>query len=94
MSRKYWSPDEKLQIILAGLKAEDSIGEICRKFGIHQSQYYRWKKVFLEGGKEALKGNGKISNRELQLLKENNELKSIIGDLTIENRLLKKLQAG
>ena len=92
MAKRVWSVDEKKQIVLAGLKSEGSIGELCRRWGVHQTQYYRWKSLFIEGGTEALKNNGQLTSREANLQRENEELRQIIGDLTIENRLLKKIQ--
>lgn len=92
MAKRVWGIDEKKQIVLAGLKSEDSISELCRRWGVHQSQYYRWKSLFIEGGVEALKNNGKLTSKEVHLIREIEELKQIIGDLTIENRLLKKTQ--
>lgn len=92
MTKRQWSGEEKRQIIMAGLKSESTVGELCRRTGIHQNRYYHWKQQFLEGGLAALKGNGKVSTREAMYQRENEELRQIIGDLTIENRLLKKMQ--
>jgi len=92
MAKRFWSAEEKKQIILAGLRSESTVGELCRRAGAHQNQYYRWKQQFLEGGTEALKGNGRATTREVMYQRENEELRQIIGDLTIENRLLKKMQ--
>lgn len=92
MSRRQWTKEEKKQIILAAVKSEESVAELCRRHGIHDVQYYKWKRQFIEGGTEALGRDGKQTSREMQLLRENEELKRIIGDLTIENQFLKKLQ--
>jgi len=92
MSRRQWTKDEKKQIIMASLKGEESASELCRRHGLHDVTFYKWKKQFIEGGIEALGRDGKATSREVQLLRENEELKRIIGDLTIENQFLKKLQ--
>jgi transposase len=61
MTRKKWSPEEKQKIILAGLRNEASIAELCRHHGVSNVMYYKWKKTFLEGALNGLKGNGTVS---------------------------------
>ena len=51
------SAEEKIRIVLEGLRGEDSIAELCRKEGINQNRYYRWSKEFLEAGKKRLAGD-------------------------------------
>jgi len=92
MVKKKRSKEEKLRIILAGLKNESSISELCRRNGIHQNLYYRWKKKFFEGGLEALSLNRRGRAKKNQTEKENEELKKIIAELMMENRFLKKIQ--
>jgi transposase len=55
-TRKKYSAEERLRIVLEGLRGEDSIAELCRRKGIHQNMYYKWSKDFLEAGKQRLKG--------------------------------------
>ncbi len=90
MRKGKWSADEKQKIILAGLRNETSIAELCRNHGISDALYYKWKKAFLEGSISGLRGNGNAGIAEAALRKENEELKAMIGELTVENRFLKK----
>src|SRR6201997_1223487 len=53
-TRRHFSAEEKVRIVIAGLRGEDSIAELCRKEGINQNLYYRWSKDFLEAGKKRL----------------------------------------
>jgi len=92
MPKGNWSAEEKQKIVLAGLRNEASVAELCRRYGMSDVMYYKWKKVFLEGGLNALRGNGKVSSVESSLKKENEDLKSLIGELTLENRFLKRIQ--
>lgn len=92
MARGKLSAEEKQKIVLAGLRNETSIAELCRRHEISDVIYYKWKKAFLEGGLDALKRNGKANSHESQLKKENEDLKALIGELTVENRFLKRMQ--
>ena len=56
-TRRQYSAEEKIRIVIAGLRGEDSIAELCRKEGINQNLYYRWSKDFLEAGKKRLAGD-------------------------------------
>ena len=94
MAKGKWSPEEKQKIVLAGLRNETSIAELCRRHSISDVIYYKWKKAFLEGGLNGLKGNGKARGHESALKRENEELKALIGELTVENRFLKKIQGS
>lgn len=77
--------------MLAGLRAEDNIRETCKQHGIEPKTYYRWKNMFLEGGKQALAGeSGEQDTRARELEAENKRLKELVADLSIENHLLKK----
>ncbi len=94
MARKKWSAEEKQKMVLAGLRNETSVAEICRQYGVSDVMYYKWRKAFLEGGLGGLKGNGKAGEQESALKKENEDLKALIGELTVENRFLKKIQGS
>ncbi len=94
MARKKWSAEEKQKMVLAGFRNEASVAELCRQYGVSDVMYYKWRKAFLEGGHSGLKGNGKIGDHESALKKENEDLKALIGELTVENRFLKKIQGS
>jgi transposase len=96
-TRKLHSAEEKIRIVLAGLRGEDSIAELCRKEGIAQSLYYSWSKEFLEAGKKRLAGDvaRQATSTEVKNLRaEASALKEVVADLTLENRLLKKSMSG
>ena len=93
MSQRKWTVEQKLEIVLAALKAEESISQLCRRHGVSETALYRWRELFLEAGRSGLaNGKGRASSKELQLERENEELKKTVGELTMANRLLKKLQ--
>ena len=56
-TRRHFSAEDKIRIVIAGLRGEDSVAELCRKEGINQNLYYRWSKDFLEAGKKRLAGD-------------------------------------
>ena len=96
-TRRKFSAEEKIRIVLAGLRGEDSIAELCRREGLHQNLYYRWSKEFLEAGKKRLAGDtereasrGDVSG----LRKESAQLKEALAETMLENRLLKKSVLG
>ena len=89
MKRRYLSEEEKMAIVLAGLKGEQSIAEICREHQISQSQYYKWRDRFLEAGKNAL-AYGVPSKKEAMLKAEIKRLQRIIGKQTVQIDVLKK----
>jgi len=96
-TRKQYSAEEKIRIVLAGLRGEESIAELCRREGIHQNLYYRWSKEFLEAGKKRLAGDTAreaTSDEVKGLRREAVELKEVVAELTLENRLLKKSMTG
>jgi len=96
-TRKQHSAEEKIRIVLAGLRGEDSIAEHCRREGIAQSLYYSWSKEFLEAGKKRLAGDTErqaSSGEVTSLRRELGGLKELVADLTLENRLLKKSMTG
>ena len=92
-TRRQFSAEEKIRIVLEGLRGEDSIAELCRREGIVQNLYYRWSKDFLEAGKKRLAGDtarAVTSDEVKELRREASALKEAVADLTLENRLLKK----
>src|SRR5881392_266185 len=92
-TRRHFSAEDKIRIVLDGLRGEDSIAELCRKEGIAQSLYYTWSKEFIEAGKRRLAGDTAraATTGEVQDLRpEARALKECVADLTLENRLLKK----
>ena len=96
-TRRKFSAEEKIRIVLAGLRGEDSIAELCRREGIHQNLYYRWSKEFLEAGKKRLAGDTEreASRDEVSdLRKESAQLKEAFAETMLENRLLKKSVLG
>ena len=95
--RRNYSAQEKIRIVLEGLRGEDSIAELCRKEGINQNLYYRWSKEFLEAGKRRLAGNvvrEATTDEVKNLRQETLGLKEVVAELLMENRLLKKSVLG
>jgi len=96
-TRKQYSAEEKIRIVLGGLRGEDSVAELCRREGISQGIYYKWSKDFLEAGKKRLAGDiaRQANTAEVKGLRsEARELKECVAELTLENRLLKKSMIG
>ncbi|QEP30376.1 MULTISPECIES: IS3 family transposase [Paracoccaceae] len=92
-TRKHYSAEEKIRIVLAGMRGEESIAALCRREGISESLYYTWSKEFLEAGKQRLAGDTArqaTSPEVKELRSESAALKEAVADLTLENRLLKK----
>jgi transposase len=96
-TRKQYSSEEKIRIVLEGLRGEESIASICRREGINPNLYYRWSKDFLEAGKKRLNGDtvreansGEVSD----LRSENDQLKQLVAELSLKNRVLKKSLNG
>ncbi len=92
-TRRHFSAENKIRIVLEGLRGDDSIAELCRREGIAQSLYYTWSKEFMEAGKRRLAGDTACAatTGEVQdLRREARALKECVADLTLENRLLKK----
>jgi len=93
-TRRKFNPEERIRIILEGLKGEDSIAAICRREGIAPSLYYKWSKSFLEAGKRRLKGDTlreANSDEVAEIRKENEQLKQLVAELSLKNRVLKKV---
>jgi transposase len=92
-TRRHFSAEDKIRVVLEGLRGEDSIAELCRREGIVQNLYYRWSKDFLEAGKKRLAGDtarAATSDEVQELRREGKALKEAVADLTLENRVLKK----
>ena len=95
--RRHFSAEDKIRIVLEGLRGEDSIAELCRREGIVQNLYYRWSKDFLEAGKKRLAGDtarAATSDEVKELRREATALKEVVAELTLENRVLKKSTIG
>jgi len=96
-TRKKYSAEEKIRIVLEGLRGEESIAELCRKEGLNPNVYYRWSKDFLEAGKKRLSGDTvreATSDEVKELRSETSALKETLGEVVMENRLLKKSVLG
>ncbi len=96
-TRRYYSAEEKIRVVLAGLRGEESIASLCRQEGISESLYYSWSKEFLEAGKRRLAGDTarQATSPEVKDLRsESAALKEVVAELTLENRLLKKSMIG
>ena len=96
-TRKHYSAEEKIRIVLAGLRGEESISALCRREWIAESLYYSWSKEFLEAGKARLSGDTArqaTAPEVKELRSESAALKEVVAELTLENRLLKKSMIG
>ena len=96
-TRKKYSAEEKVRIVLEGLRGEEKIAELCRREGIHQNMYYKWSKDFLEAGKQRLVGDTKReadSHEVEEMRNENEQLKAVVAELMLKNRTLKKSLLG
>ena len=96
-TRRHFSAEDKIRIVLEGLRGEDSVAELCRREGIVQNLYYRWSRDFLEAGKKRLAGDtarAATTDEVKDLRREANALKEVVAELTLENRVLKKSMIG
>lgn len=96
-TRRQFSAEEKIRIVLEGLKGEESIAELCRREGINTNLYYRWSKDFQEAGKKRLAGDTlrEANTAEVgELRNENKQLKELVAELSLKNRVLKKSLNG
>ncbi len=96
-TRKQYSAEEKIRIVLDGLKGEHSISELCLREGIAQSLFYSWSKEFLEAGKKRLAGDtarAATSTEVKDLRREARDLKEVVAEQALELRLLKKSMLG
>ena len=96
-TRKKYSAEEKIRIVLEGLRGDESIAELCRREGLSQSMYYKWSKEFMAAVKQRLAGNTKRqadSTEVKDLRKENDQLKELVAELALKNKVLKKSLLG
>lgn len=96
-TRRKFSPEDKIRIVLQGLRGEETVAALCRREGIHANQYYTWSKEFLEAGRKRLAGDieREATSGEVKALKdEAKALKEALAEVTLENRLLKKSVTG
>lgn len=94
-SRRRFPAEEKIRIVMEGIRAEVSIADLCRREGIHPTIYYKWLKDFMEAGKGRLRGDARreaTSDEVTHLRGENERLKQLVADLSLENLTLKKSQ--
>jgi transposase len=97
VTRKHYSAEDKIRIVLDGLRGEVSIAELCRREGIAESLYYSWSKEFLEAGKRRLAGDtarSATTSEVKDLKRQALELKEVVAEQALELRLLKKSMAG
>jgi transposase len=93
MTRKHYGAEEKIRIVLDGLRGEESIAALCRREGIAESLYYNWSKEFLEAGKKRLAGDtarAATSDEVKALRKQAGDLKEVVAEQALELRILKK----
>ena len=96
-TRRKFSTEDKIRIVLQGLRGEETVAALCRREGIHANQYYTWSKEFLEAGRKRLAGDieREATSGEVKALKdEAKQLKEALAEVTLENRLLKKSVTG
>ena len=96
-TRRQYDAEEKIRIVLEGLRGEETVAELCRREGISQSMYYKWSKEFLEAGKSRLAGDTKRNADASEVKEMRNEvdqLKLLVAELSLDNRRLKKSLRG
>ena len=96
-TRRNFSAEEKIRIVIEGLRDDDSIATICRREGIHPNLYYRWSRDFMEAGKKRLQGDTQReanSDEVSRLQRENTDLKILVAELSLDNRKYKKTLRG
>ena len=96
-TRRRFSAGKRVRVVLEGLRGEESIAELCRREGIAANLYYRWSKDFLEAGKKRLNGDTvrEATSDEVKVLRsENRELKEVVAEMMLKNRVLKKSLTG
>ena len=96
-TRRKYSAEEKIRIVLEGIRGDQTIAELCRREGISEALYYRWSKDFLEAGKSRLVGDTKRDANSKQvksLRQENEQLKQLVAELALKNKVLTPALAG
>jgi transposase len=94
-TRRRYSPEEKIRIVIEGFRRETTVNDLCRREGIKPANYYAWTKEFMEAGKERLARDSvrDATRREVeQLRRDNDELKRLVGELSLELHRLKKTE--
>ena len=92
-TRKRYTPEEKIRVVMEGIRGDDPVSTICRREGISSNLYYRWLKEFMEAGKARLKGDetrGATRGEVGELKLDNERLKQLVAELSVENMVLKK----
>lgn len=91
-----FTTEEKIRIVLDGMHCPEGITGLCRQVGISRGTYYHWQRTLLEKGKEGLvsRGNGKIDPQRAKVIQENQQLKELVANLSVENLVLKKRLMG
>jgi len=92
-TRRKFPAEEKIRIVMEGMRGEVSVSELCRQEGIQPTVYYKWLKEFMEAGKSRLHGDTQreaTSDEVKHLRKENERLKQLVGNLSLEIMTLKK----
>jgi len=92
-TRRIFTSEQKITIVMEALRAEMSVAELCRKYAIKEAQFYRWNKEFMEAGKKRLAGDTvreATSDEVADLRKENQRLKEIVADLVVRYDIVKK----
>ncbi len=96
-TRKKYNAEDKIRVVIEGLRGDSTVAELCRKEGISQSLYYSWSKEFLEAGKSRLSGDTKRNadaNEVKEMRYEVDQLKLLVAELSLDNRRLKKSLHG
>ena len=96
-TRRTFSSEQKIMIVMEALRAEMSVSELCRKYSIQESQFYKWNREFLEAGKKRLSGDTTreaTSDEVTELRKENQRLKEMVADLVLRYDIVKKSLSG
>lgn len=92
-TRRIFNSEQKINIVMEALRAEMSVSELCRKYSINESQFYKWNKEFLEAGKKRLSGDTTreaTSDEVAELRRENQKLKEMVADLVLRYDIVKK----
>ena len=96
-TRRVFNAEEKIKIVIEGIRGEESIAALCRKYGIHENLYYRWNKEFMEAGKKRLNGDTQreaTGSEVRDIREENDSLKRELAELYLQNKALKKSLNG
>ena len=92
-TRRIFTAEQKITIVMEAIRAETSVAELCRKYSIHEAQFYKWNKEFIEAGKKRLAGDvtREATGDDVKaLIDENRKLKEIVADLVLRYDIVKK----